>query len=121
MIEELVTAFRKATGIDIRVEYGNFTGFTNEKIDAIIFRIIQEGLTNAFRHGMATKIRISFWDSDTSLRISIHDNGIGSEKVVEGIGIAGMKERIQEAGGELIIRSVVDGFKVTASLPHSEE
>ncbi len=120
MIEELITAFKKATGIEIEMEYGNFKGFTNEKIDAIIFRIIQEGLTNAFRHGMATRIRISFWDFDSFLQIIIHDNGMGAEKVVEGIGIAGMKERIMEIGGELLIRSVADGFKVTARIPHND-
>ncbi len=120
MIEELVSAFKKATGIEISMEYGNFKGFTNDRIDAIIFRIIQEGLTNAFRHGMATKIRISFWESPEYLQIIIHDNGVGAEKVVEGIGIAGMKERIQEIGGELYIRSVEDGFKVTAKIPHEE-
>ena len=120
MIEELVESFRKATGIEIQVEYGNFTGFTNERIYAIIFRIIQEGMTNAFRHGMATKIRISFWNTASSVYITIHDNGIGAEKVVEGIGIAGMKERLEGIGGTLTIQSPADGFKIFASIPFKE-
>ncbi len=120
VIEELVTSFRTATGIEIQVEYGNFAGFTNERVYAIIFRIIQEGLTNAFRHGMATKIRISFWNTASALQIAIHDNGIGAEKVVEGIGIAGMKERVEGIGGTLTVQSTVDGFKVIASIPHKE-
>lgn len=120
MIEELVESFRKATGIEIQVEYGNFTGFTNERIYAIIFRIIQEGMTNAFRHGMATKIRISFWNTASSVHITIHDNGIGAEKVVEGIGIAGMKERLEGIGGTLTVQSPADGFKIFASIPHKE-
>jgi len=120
MIEELITSFRKATGIDIQVEYGNFSGFTNEKVYAIIFRIIQEGLTNAFRHGMATKIRISFWNTDSLLHIAIHDNGMGAVKIVEGIGIAGMKERLEGIGGTLTVQSAVDGFKIIASIPHKE-
>jgi len=120
MIEEMVSSFKKATGTNIRLEYGNFKGFTNERIYAIIFRIIQEGLTNAFRHGMATHIRISFWDTDFLLKIVIHDNGMGADKVVDGIGIAGMKERLHEINGELVIQSVVDGFKLTAFIPHKE-
>ncbi len=120
MIEELVTSFRRATGIAIQVEYGNFIDFTNEKIYAIIFRIVQEGMTNAFRHGMATKIRISFWNTPSSLQVTIHDNGIGAVTVVEGIGIAGMKERLESIGGTLTVESAVDGFKVKALIPHRE-
>ena len=117
MIEELVSVFQQATGIDIKVEYGNLSGFTNDRIDAIIFRTIQEGMTNAFRHGMATVIRINFWISENTLRVSIHDNGIGSKEIVEGIGVAGMRERITAIGGVIDIRNVDDGFKIDVEIP----
>ena len=117
MIEELVSVFQEATGIDIKVEYGNLSGFTNDRIDAIIFRTIQEGMTNAFRHGMATVIRINFWIADKTLRVSIHDNGIGSKEIVDGIGVAGMRERISDIGGTIDIRNVDDGFKIDVEIP----
>jgi len=120
MIEEMVESFRKATGVDISVEYGNFNDFTNKEIYAIIFRIIQEGMTNAIRHGMASKIRISFWVTGSSLSVTIHDNGIGAEQIVEGIGIAGMKERLESINGVLTIQKAPDGFKVTALIPYKE-
>ena len=117
MIEELISVFQEATGIDIKVEYGNLSGFTNDRIDAIIFRTIQEGMTNAFRHGMATVIRINFWISGKTLRVSIHDNGIGSKEIVDGIGVAGMRERISDIGGTIDIRNVDDGFKIDVEIP----
>ena len=117
MIEELVSVFQQATGIDIKVEYGNLSGFTNDRIDAIIFRTIQEGMTNAFRHGMATKIRINFWISENILHLTIHDNGIGANEIIDGIGVAGMRERISDIGGNLEIRNVDDGFKINADIP----
>lgn len=117
MIEELVSVFQEATGIDIKVEYGNLSGFTNDRIDAIIFRTIQEGMTNAFRHGMATVIRINFWISEKTLRVSIHDNGIGAKEIVDGIGVAGMRERISDIGGTIDIRNVDDGFKIDVEIP----
>ena len=117
MIEELVSVFQQATGIDIKVEYGNLSGFTNDRIDAIIFRTIQEGMTNAFRHGMATIIRINFWITKINLRVSIHDNGIGSKDIVDGIGVAGMRERIFDIGGTIDIRNVDDGFKIDLEIP----
>ncbi len=117
MIKELVSVFQQATGIEIQVEYGNLAGFTNDRIDAIIFRTIQEGMTNAFRHGMATVIRINFWISGKKLRVSIHDNGIGSKEIVDGIGVAGMRERISGIGGTIDIRNVDDGFKIDVEIP----
>ncbi|MCD6397029.1 MAG: sensor histidine kinase, partial [Spirochaetaceae bacterium] len=117
MIEELVSVFQQATGIDIKVEYGNLSGFTNDRIDAIIFRTIQEGMTNAFRHGMATIIRINFWISENILHLTIHDNGIGANEIIDGIGVAGMRERISDIGGSLEIRNVDDGFKINADIP----
>ena len=120
MIEELVSVFQQATGIDIKVEYGNLSGFTNDRIDAIIFRTIQEGMTNAFRHGMATVIRINFWIIEETLRVSIHDNGMGSKEIVEGIGVAGMRERIADIGGKIDIRNVDDGFKIDVEIPLEE-
>ena len=117
MIEELVSVFQQATGIDIKVEYGNLSGFTNERIDAIIFRTIQEGMTNAFRHGMATVIRINFWILENFLRLTIHDNGIGADDIIEGIGVSGMRERISDIGGNLEVRNVDDGFKIIADIP----
>ena len=120
MIEEMVESFRKATGVEISVEYGNFNDFTNKEIYGIIFRIIQEGMTNAIRHGMASKIRISFWNTGPSLNVTIHDNGIGAEQIVEGIGIAGMKERLESINGTLTIQKAPDGFKVTALIPYKD-
>jgi len=117
MIKELVSVFQEATGIEIQVEYGNLAGFTNDRIDAIIFRTIQEGMTNSFRHGMATVIRINFWISGKKLRVSIHDNGIGSKEIVDGIGVAGMRERISDIGGTIDIRNVDDGFKIDVEIP----
>jgi len=74
-------------------------------------------MTNAFRHGMATVIRINFWISENILHLTIHDNGIGANEIIDGIGVAGMRERISDIGGSLEIRNVDDGFKINADIP----
>ena len=120
-VDELIKAFRNATGIDIQVEYGNFPTFTNEVVDAMIFRMIQEGMTNAFRHGMATKITILFWHDKGLIRLFIHDNGSGTSDIIEGIGIAGMRERLVKIGGRLTLKNVIDGFELGAEIPWRKE
>ncbi len=119
-IDELIRAFRDATGIMIKVEYGNLPIKMDEITDSIIFRMIQEGMTNAFRHGMATQIIIIFWYDSNIVRLSIHDNGSGSADVVEGIGLAGMRERLENINGRLTFKNVVDGFELGAEIPWEE-
>lgn len=120
-VDELIRAFRDATGIKIKVEYGNLPFSLGERVDTLIFRMIQEGMTNAFRHGMATVITIIFWVDDGLLRLSIHDNGTGTSDIVEGIGLAGMRERLEQLEGKLILKNVVDGFELSAEIPLGED
>lgn len=120
-INELIRAFRDATGIQIKVEYGNLPFSVGERVDTLIFRMIQEGMTNAFRHGMATVITIIFWVDHGLLRLSIHDNGTGANDIVEGIGLAGMRERLEQLNGKLILKNVIDGFELSAEIPLGED
>ena len=48
----------------------------------------------------------NFWIIEETLRVSIHDNGMGSKEIVEGIGVAGMRERIADIGGKIDSRNV---------------
>ena len=114
---DLVSAFGEATGITVKVEFGNSPDSFGERIDKTIFRFIQEGLTNSFRHGRATEIRIYFWIVRGVLEIRLQDNGSGSGELSAGIGLAGMRERLGELGGSLTYRNIVDGFEVAIRIP----
>ncbi len=116
-IDELIRAFRDATGISIKVEYGNLPFSVSETVDTLMFRMIQEGMTNAFRHGMASAITIIFWVDKELIRLSIHDNGSGATDIAEGIGLAGMRERLEQIGGSLVMKNVIDGFELSARIP----
>ncbi|MBN1409855.1 MAG: sensor histidine kinase [Spirochaetales bacterium] len=117
-IYTLIKTFRIVTGIDVRLEFGNLSSYPKSTdSDAIIYRIIQEGLINAFRHGKATRIRILFWNEPEGLRISIHDNGRGCQDIKEGIGMQGMRERVEQVGGWIRADNVFDGFELKALLP----
>ena len=91
-----------------------------EKVDSLIYQFIQEGLTNSFRHGEATKIKILFWREDHILNIHLTDNGIGAKSIKEGIGMMGMRERLGALGGTMDSQNVVDGFELSARIPVKE-
>jgi len=116
-IEKIIQNFRKITGMAFHVEYTNFNMEHFPEYNNVILRFIQEGLTNSFKHGKATKIKLIFFLSTNEIIISIEDNGIGNEKVIEGIGLSGMKERLLKYDGTLKYFSTSMGFTIIAHLP----
>ncbi|MCD9020367.1 sensor histidine kinase [Cohnella silvisoli] len=68
--------------------------------EVAIYRIIQEALTNAIRHGAASQVQIAFTKFDGWLKLIVKDNGVGFRKpFVPGIGVRSMRERAEELGG----------------------
>jgi len=94
------------------------------ELERTIFRIIQEALTNVFRHSGAQKGWVSLVRRDTEVVVQVRDNGKGiSEKISElrpgsiGIGISGMSQRAKEFGGELRVTNAHPGTIVEAVIP----
>ena len=116
-IAHLAEAFQNATGIHISFEFTNVPDTLGETLDLVLFRFVQEGLTNAFKHGMATGIFIHFWEYNGLINAQIRDNGCGMDEISEGIGTMGMRERIVEVGGTFTRKNVPDGFEISAIVP----
>ncbi|OHE63570.1 MAG: hypothetical protein A2Z99_05560 [Treponema sp. GWB1_62_6] len=116
-IQRFVKSFSQATGIAVDISYGNIPRSFGQEIDGAVVRIIQESMTNAFRHGKATEIQIGLWVDEGRLLVKITDNGIGSEEVKPGIGLSGMGERLDPLHGSLSARNGENGFVVDAIIP----
>lgn len=120
-ISNLIKVFQEASGVQVDADFGNVPWEFGEKIDTCVYRMVQEGLSNAFRHGKATHITVRLWIFDTSdsseLIVRIHDNGQGSPEIKNGIGLQGMEERVKKHHGRLQAQNVPDGFEVTAWIP----
>jgi signal transduction histidine kinase len=118
-IQKLISVFERVTGVVVQKEYGNLPFYISDEINIFLYRMVQEGLTNAFRHGKATTIMIHFWiHDDNTLILRIRDNGSGAGgDIKEGIGLAGMRERIEKIQGSLEARDVFDGFEIIARIP----
>ena len=116
-ISRLVKAYRLATDVDVEVHYGNLEWSLGRQIDRAFYRLVQEALTNAYRHGGATQVRITMWMGNQEVVLQIWDNGRGAQVINEGIGLAGMRERMEEIGGTITADNTPDGFEVTARIP----
>lgn len=122
-VNRLVRAFEH-THIQIVPSYGNLRKSYGTDIDQVIYKFIQEGITNAIKHGNATRIDISFWNSERRLDAVVEDNGDGiipGERLQEGLGMKGMHERVEELGGEIRSGNTPGGFRIKASLPLGEQ
>jgi signal transduction histidine kinase len=117
----LTRGFQDATGVEVRLNLGNLPWSFGRKLDGVLFRIVQEGLTNAFRHGKASRVRINLWQTEGEILVSVLDNGRGTAAgaaVTDGIGLAGMRERLSEYGGEIRLGPVAEGFELSATIPY---
>jgi signal transduction histidine kinase len=121
-VSRLVRNFGSATNMETEVSFGNLDMSMGRNLDTVIFHVVQEGLTNAFRHGKeATRIRVVMWHTENEIRVTVHDNGRGIEggaAIAEGIGFSGMRERLSVYGGTIEPRNVADGFELRAVIPY---
>lgn len=90
--------------------------YFGEDEEKAIYRVIQESLTNAMRHGQATQVEIRMWRRDGDVRLTIQDNGVGCEKIRPGFGTEHIKERIALLNGTVVFDGS-HGFLVDATIP----
>lgn len=123
-LEKLVADFRLTTGVEIFYDPPTAPlAFASDEEDAI-YRIIQESMTNAVRHGHASKIHLSLTWQDHALTIHVQDNGLGCVQPQEGFGLRHMQERLRLLGGTLAYGNnsgEEHGFFVTANIPVREK
>jgi signal transduction histidine kinase len=119
-VGHLCKFFQKATNIDVDLSFGNARLEYSDQIDSALYHFVQEGLLNSFRHGKAPAVRVSFWETESDILVSIGDDGIGAESYSEGIGLKGMRERIEALSGDLSVTAKLGSFIVKARIPIAE-
>lgn len=115
-IEKMIEEFTSVSELKIVFNYQlNKIDFENTKED-ILFRIIQESITNAMRHSGATKIYISIYQEDHNVYLKIQDHGVGCDEIHYGFGLKQMQERVVMVNGKIELDGR-DGFSITVCLP----
>lgn len=115
-IKDMLEKTRLATGIVIRYRCSVRLSDLDEYECNTIFRVVQESITNAIRHGHSSEIDIQISGNDRELVMIISDNGVGCKKFESGFGTAHMRERVAMLGGTVEFYSQ-DGFTVKAVMP----
>ena len=124
-LQALVDRTRRA-GMEVNAEIvlAYESGEASERhtadLETGVYRIVQEALTNAGKHGEAARATVSVVEQDGRISITVRDDGHGFETTAStsGFGLAGMRERVELLGGELALTSRVgQGTTVSATLP----
>ncbi|WP_326882120.1 histidine kinase [Aliidongia sp.] len=107
---------RRYPEVEIRIDLAMGEVSRDDRIDGTIYRVVQEGLSNAVRHGHPTRILVTIAvGDDDGVRMSIVDDGDGLADAAEGtgFGLIGMAERLAALGGSLEVANRRDGRGVT--------
>ena len=117
-----INEYIKPTGIKVSCDIDYKENISKDK-EALLYRIIQESLTNILRHASASEINITLKNTHKSLLLSVKDNGKGFqvEKEVEGnykLGLRGIRERTEFLGGNLKIQAEPEkGTTIHVNIP----
>jgi PAS domain S-box-containing protein len=120
----LTDGLAQRSGIRVELNISDKFPRLGTDIETAIFRIVQESLTNVFRHSNADRATVELEKENGQVVVRIRDYGKGFpdegepiESKVIGVGIAGMRERIRQFGGELRVSRCEPGTMVTANVP----
>jgi signal transduction histidine kinase len=125
-----VEGFAKRSGVQTSLHMPEDLGRLPSSLELALFRVLQESLTNVHRHSKSKKADVSLRLSEDKVVLRVRDYGKGIPADVldrfrrnsahGGVGLAGMRERIHELGGQLEMDSDSRGTQVVATLPRSE-
>ena len=93
--------------LDLGGEAGSEPSRLDGGLETTIYRLVQEGLTNAVKHARASEVEIEVTEAETDVTITVADDGIGFDPAasVEGFGLLGMRERVALMDGSLAVES----------------
>jgi two-component system sensor histidine kinase UhpB len=106
------------TGLEIELDLAGDLPDVAPECEIVVYRVTQEALTNVLRHARASKARVTLGRVDSSLRVSVTDDGVGLAGSAAGGGMVGMRERAMLVGGTLELGSPPGGgTEVTLEVP----
>ena len=123
-VQDYAAGFAARSGIRASVHVAEDWPRLPREMELALFRVVQESLANVHRHSGSPTATIRLLCEDEALRVEVADAGRGLGDALSsagdrplGVGIAGMKERLRQLGGELEMESGPGGTTVRAVLP----
>jgi signal transduction histidine kinase len=119
-LEDLAERVRHGEEVEVDAELELDLRRLDPELETAVYRLVQEALNNVTKHAGASSARLRIGEAEDRLELHVADDGRGFDptRKHEGFGLAGMRERVELAGGELRIESTPgSGTDVRVSLP----
>lgn len=117
-LDRLVTGFGETTGITAELALAGRPQPLSAEAELCLYRAVQEGMANAYRHGRAGRIDVTLAYRDDRVELVVRDDGRGVHRPLPGQGLTGMRERTLALGGEFAVFSEPGrGLQLRLALP----
>lgn len=117
-LEGLARSF-DGTGVAVNFEMEGAEAALDADVELVLYRVLQEGLTNVLRHAQATTVRVRLAFRDARVTLAIGDDGQGTD-AEQGFGLTSLRERAAALGGTLEARNAPGGgFELRVDLPQA--
>ena len=122
-LERLAATVGERTGLDVQVESALGGGRLPPPVETAVYRIVQEALTNAVKHAEARHASVVLTRKNGRVTVMVEDDGRGFDPAAatQGIGLVGMRERVQLLDGRLVVESSPEpngqGTTLVAEIP----
>jgi signal transduction histidine kinase len=115
-VKLLVKEFTLKSDIRANVLYNGTIDKITTRQWKLIYDNINEALTNAMKYSKSSKVIVNIEIHNKIIKLEVKDNGVGCCTVIKGLGIAGMEERVENEGGQVIVDGA-QGFSVISIIP----
>ena len=122
-ISHYVEGYGERTGVQVNVQVSPHLGRLGRDTEMVLFRVVQESLTNVQRHSGSRRAYVRLNSVGDQVILEVRDEGRSTSrkgkevrKILPGVGIPSMRERVRQIGGELEIESTSAGTTVRATI-----
>lgn len=115
-LEKMIEEFFVVTKMRVNLDYQLGDIDIGSQREDVLFRVIQESITNSIRHGLSTKVDIKIYKDNNIIYIWIKDNGIGCKFIKYGFGLKQMIERVEMINGKIEFKNE-QGFLTEVKIP----
>ncbi len=121
-LKRYIEAYKDQPSMDVRLSITGTERRLESYLEVMVFRAIQELLTNAIRHSQATQVKVQVDMSENNVRVTVDDNGKGFDVETldekSNLGLKVIRDRVEMLGGYMEVDSVSgQGTRVTFQLP----
>jgi signal transduction histidine kinase len=105
-LDPAIRALARRSGVPVVLDLA-VDGRMAEPVEVAVYYVVSEALTNAAKHARSSRAEVMIKFNEGALEVRVRDDGVGGAQLVQGSGLAGLRDRVEALGGTIAIKSPV--------------